>query len=31
MDRFLNNLTVLAIVATLLGAPAFIHFVVMGN
>jgi len=30
MDRFLNNLTVLAIVATLLGAPAFIQFVVMG-
>jgi len=30
MDRLLNNLTVLAIMATLLGVPAFIHFHVMG-
>jgi hypothetical protein len=30
MDRLLNNLTVLAIMATLLGVPAFIHYSVMG-
>lgn len=30
MDRLLNNLVTLAIMATLLGVPAFIHFHVMG-
>jgi len=29
-DRLLNSIVTLAIMATLLGAPAFIHFHVMG-